>query len=79
VNSDVQRALKGSKEFQKEEERLFIVQNIKAVDKAIISIDLYVRLYAPFLKPMVLNMILVLLMEVIKIITLFQKPQFAKN
>lgn len=39
VNSDVQRALKGSKEFQKEEERLFIVQNIKAVDKAIISID----------------------------------------
>jgi D-beta-D-heptose 7-phosphate kinase/D-beta-D-heptose 1-phosphate adenosyltransferase len=39
VNSDVQRALKGSKEFQKEEERLFIVQNIKAVDTAIISVD----------------------------------------
>ena len=39
VNSDLQRALKGSKEFQLEEERLFIVQNIKAVDKAIISID----------------------------------------
>ena len=39
VNSDNQRALKGSKEFQKEDERLFIVQNIKAVDKAIISID----------------------------------------
>lgn len=39
VNSDLQRALKGSKEFQKEEERLFIVQNIKAVDKAMISID----------------------------------------
>ena len=39
VNSDVQRALKGSKEFQKEEERLFIVQNIKAVDKAIIAVD----------------------------------------
>jgi cytidyltransferase-like protein len=39
VNSDLQRALKGSKEFQKEEERLFIVQNIKAVNKAIISID----------------------------------------
>ena len=34
-----QRALKGSKEFQNEEERLFIIQNIKAVDKAIISID----------------------------------------
>ncbi|ARV06378.1 cytidyltransferase [Polaribacter sp. SA4-10] len=39
VNSDFQRALKGSKEFQKEDERLFIVQNIKAVDKAMISID----------------------------------------
>ena len=39
VNSDLQRALKGSKEFQKEDERLCIVQNIKAVDTAIISID----------------------------------------
>ncbi|MDC1374780.1 adenylyltransferase/cytidyltransferase family protein [Polaribacter sp.] len=39
VNSDLQRGLKGSKEFQKEAERLFIVQNIKAVDNAIISID----------------------------------------
>ena len=39
VNSDLQRELKGSKEFQKEDERLFIVQNIKAVDKAIISVD----------------------------------------
>lgn len=39
VNSDYQRGLKGSKEFQKEDERLFIVQNIKAVDKAILSID----------------------------------------
>jgi D-beta-D-heptose 7-phosphate kinase/D-beta-D-heptose 1-phosphate adenosyltransferase len=39
VNSDLQRELKGSKEFQQESERLFIVQNIKAVDKAIISVD----------------------------------------
>jgi len=39
VNSDFQRELKGSKEFQKEDERLFIVQNIKAVDKAMISVD----------------------------------------
>jgi len=39
VNSDFQRGLKGSKEFQKEDERLFIVQNIKAVDKAMISVD----------------------------------------
>ncbi len=39
VNSDLQRGFKGTKEFQKEAERLFIVQNIKAVDMAIISID----------------------------------------
>ena len=39
VNSDHQRALKGSKDFQGEEERLFIVSNIKAVDQAILSVD----------------------------------------
>ncbi len=39
VNSDHQRALKGSKEFQKEDERLFIVQHIKEVDKAFLSVD----------------------------------------
>ena len=39
VNSDYQRALKGSKEFQKEEERLFIVQHIKEVDQAFLSTD----------------------------------------
>ena len=39
VNNDLQRSLKGSKEFQKEEERLFIVQNIKSVDKVMISVD----------------------------------------
>ena len=39
VNSDFQRQLKGSKEFQMEAERLLIVSNIKAVDKAILSID----------------------------------------
>lgn len=40
VNSDHQRALKGSKEFQNEDERLFIVQHIKEVDQAFLSIDL---------------------------------------
>ena len=40
VNNDLQRHLKGSKEFQKEKERLFIVQNIKAVDKAVLAIDI---------------------------------------
>ena len=39
VNSDHQRTLKGSKEFQKEDERLFIVQHIKEVDQAFLSID----------------------------------------
>ena len=39
VNSDLQRKLKESKEFQKQEERLFIVENIKSVDKAFISVD----------------------------------------
>ena len=39
VNSDLQRFLKGSKEFQKEDERLLIVKAIKYVDYAIISID----------------------------------------
>jgi D-beta-D-heptose 7-phosphate kinase/D-beta-D-heptose 1-phosphate adenosyltransferase len=39
VNSDYQRELKGSKEFQSEEERMMIVSNIKAVDKVILSID----------------------------------------
>ena len=39
VNSDCQRLLKGSKKFQEEKERMFIVSNIKAVDKVILSID----------------------------------------
>ena len=38
-NSDLQRKLKGSKEFMDENERLTIVNSIKYVDKAIISID----------------------------------------
>jgi cytidyltransferase-like protein len=42
VNSDHQRALKGSKEFQKEVERVFIVSNIKSVDEAILSIDQHI-------------------------------------
>lgn len=39
VNSDLQRFLKGSKEFQKEDERLIIVKAIKYVDFAMVSID----------------------------------------
>jgi len=39
VNSDLQRELKGSKEFMDEKERLIIVSAIGIVDKALISID----------------------------------------
>jgi cytidyltransferase-like protein len=39
INNDQQRALKQSKEFQLEEERMLIVSYLKPVDKAILSID----------------------------------------
>ena len=39
VNSDHQRALKQSKEFQLEDERMLIVSSLKPVDKAILSVD----------------------------------------
>lgn len=39
VNNDHQRTLKGSKEFQDEKERVYIVSNIKCVDQVFLSID----------------------------------------
>lgn len=39
VNSDHQRALKGSKEFMGEDERLFIVKSLRCVDEVFLSID----------------------------------------
>jgi glycerol-3-phosphate cytidylyltransferase/D-beta-D-heptose 7-phosphate kinase/D-beta-D-heptose 1-phosphate adenosyltransferase len=39
VNNDHQRTLKGSKEFQDEKERVYIVSNIKCVDHVYLSID----------------------------------------
>ena len=39
VNNDHQRALKGSKEFQDENERKFIIENFRLVDKCFISVD----------------------------------------
>lgn len=39
VNNDFQRKLKKSKEFMLEDERLFIVKNLKMVDKCFLSID----------------------------------------
>ena len=40
VNSDLQRKLKGSKEFMDQNERLIIVNAIGIVDKVLISIDI---------------------------------------
>jgi cytidyltransferase-like protein len=39
VNSDYQRKLKGSKEFQDEMERLMIIRNLRVVDESMISMD----------------------------------------
>jgi cytidyltransferase-like protein len=39
VNSDYQRELKGSKDFQDEMERLMIIRNLRVVDYSMISID----------------------------------------
>lgn len=39
VNSDLQRELKGSKEFQDENERLLIVQSLKNTSFSLISVD----------------------------------------
>lgn len=39
VNNDFQRELKGSIEFQDEKERVFIVENLRLVDKCFLSID----------------------------------------
>ena len=39
VNNDFQRKLKGSNYFMEEQERLLIINELKIVDKAILSID----------------------------------------
>ena len=39
VNNDQQRLLKGSKAFQKEDERLLLVSSLKVVSKAFLSVD----------------------------------------
>lgn len=39
VNNDRQVELKGSKKFMKEEERSFIISNLKAVEEAFVSVD----------------------------------------
>ncbi len=39
VNNDLQRSLKGSKEFMLEDERILIVNELKIVEKTFLSID----------------------------------------
>jgi len=39
VNSDHQRALKGSKEFMSQEERMIIVKALRCVDEVVLSVD----------------------------------------
>jgi D-beta-D-heptose 7-phosphate kinase/D-beta-D-heptose 1-phosphate adenosyltransferase len=82
VNNDFQRELKGSKEFQDENERMMIVSNIKAIDKAILSIDIdrtvceTIKLIANECRK---EFELGFAMEEIKIMTLFQRELFAKR
>ena len=44
VNNDTQREMKGSKEFMNEEERKLIIQTLKPVDWAVVSIETKNRL-----------------------------------
>ncbi len=39
INNDYQRQIKGSSEFMNEQERLFIVKELKVVDEVLLSID----------------------------------------
>lgn len=39
VNSDHQRALKGSKEFMSQEERMIIIKALRCVDEVVLSVD----------------------------------------
>ena len=39
VNNDIQRKLKGSKQFMLEDERVLIINELKIVDQAFLSID----------------------------------------
>jgi D-beta-D-heptose 7-phosphate kinase/D-beta-D-heptose 1-phosphate adenosyltransferase len=44
VNNDIQREMKGSKEFMNEEERKLIIETLKPVDWAVVSIETENRL-----------------------------------
>jgi len=79
VNNDHQRVLKGSTVFQKEQERVFIVSNIKSVDIIVfyrlIKTERFVKLLRKLHNILIKNITLILQMEVIKITTPSQKDQ----
>jgi hypothetical protein len=82
VNSDLQRELKGSKEFMLEDERLIIVSAIGIVDKALISIDkdkTQCATLGDLADKYSLSMSSTLLMGEIRIMILYQRFPFAKK
>jgi len=82
VNNDFERELKGSKEFQDENERMIIVSNIKAVDKAILSIDTdrtVCKTIESIAEQFGGSLNLDLLMEEIKIMILFQREKYVRR
>jgi len=82
VNNDFQRQLKGSREFQDENERMIIVSNIKAVDKAILSIDTdrtVCKTIESIAEQFGGSLNLDLLMEEIKIMILFQREKYVRR
>lgn len=75
----MQRELTQSKEFQNEEERLFIVDNIKDFDQSILSIDsdrTGIKTVKKIMKCIIINLICFLQMEGIKIMIVFPKKTF---
>ena len=72
VNNDFQRDLKGSKEFQDESERVFIIENLRLVDKCFLSLDKDRTVIETIEK---IHTLLLLQMVEIKITTPFLKYQ----
>ena len=50
VNNDIQREMKGSKQFMNEDERRFVIESLKPVDWAVVAIDTQNRLVEKSIK-----------------------------
>lgn len=44
INNDIQREMKGSKEFMNEDERKLVIETLKPVDWAVVAIEMNTRL-----------------------------------